>query len=897
MIENFAKTLKILTVLLISISNKSLATRYYVNINNPTPGAGTSWASAFTDLNQGLAAATGVFDQLWVAQGIYKPTTTTNRAATFSILGNQTIYGGFVGNETAYTQANPAAYPTILSGDIGIPGDATDNSYHVVTYTSASYSNLTMDGFIITGGNANQGYPAITTPSPDNTGGGFLELETNGYMTSASLSHCTFTSNFAVYGGGFGAYGDASTTFYGIVYCSFTNNTSWSGGGVASLGFNVNWSNSRIDMCTFINNISVGNLGSAITTMNTNGTAGYAMLTQVTNCVLYDNPQPQLYNQSAAGTGSLQVYTSIIWSSLAPYPGPVYTGNSVLLDYNDLDLVTPISSNLDVDPQFTSPATGDFHTPHCSPLVDQGFTTAGFNIGTTDPDGNPRLLGPKTDIGLYESQLPPYPTVTNVTYCQYATAVPLTATALAGNTLLWYTVSTGGTGSATAMTPSTATASGFPTYYYVSQVDPQGCEGPRYPISVKINAAATVPTATSPVSYCQNAAAAALTATGTDLLWYTAATGGTGDPTAPTPSTTSVGTTTYYVTQTPASSCESGRTPITVTIGSSATAPTASPVSYCQNAVALPLTATGSNLLWYTAATGGTGASAGPIPSTTSAGSIAYYVTQTPASGCESGRTEVDVTIKPAPSAAFTSSSPCEGNASTIAATTTTADSYIWDFGSGAVVTGSGAGPYEVTWSASNAYLVTLTTSFGGCQGQSQQLVMVNPNPKVAIAPLTVPLCQGNAISLEASGASSYQWSPATDLSNPAIANPVALLQNNIQYTVTGTDGNGCSAIAQISLNISPDCLAYYLPNAFTPNGDGKNDEFRVKTGDVPKSFTLMVFNRYGGKVFESSNVTSGWNGTVGGNTAPTGTYIYTLLATTSAGTVVRKQGTVTLVR
>ena len=811
MIAHFGRTLKLLILLLLSLSCKSFATIYYVNINNSTPGSGLTWATAFNDLNQALAIYSSG-DQIWVAKGTYYPTTTTDRTATFTITNYLSLYGGFNGTETAATMANPTANPTILSGDIGIPGNAADNSYHVVTFTyPPTGSGLTMDGFTITGGNANQGYPASTTPAAANTGGGFLELSVNNQMQSATISHCTFTANFAVYGGGFGAYGDgnSSGTAYGIVYCTFTNNTAFAGGGVASLGYNNDYSVSGIDMCVFIANNSANNQGSAIATTFTNGPTG-VMLTTVTNCVFYNDPQPQLYNQATNGSGSLQLYTSIIWTSGAPYTGPLSAGNSLVIDMCDVDLATPDGSNLDVDPQFNNPAAGDFHTPHCGPLVDQGFTTAAFNIGTTDPDGNPRLLGPKTDIGLYESQIPPAPTGPNVTYCLNAVASPLTAT-------------------------------------------------------------------------------------GANLLWYTTI-GGTGSATAPTPVTSGIGSTDYYVTQTPAGSCESTPTTVTVTINPGATAPTATSPMYCQNAVAVPLTATGANLLWYTTI-GGTGSATAPTPVTSGIGSTDYYVTQTPAGSCESTPTTITVVVNPAPSAEFTWSTPCEEKATTINAVSTTADQYTWDFGNDASVTGSGAGPYEVTWATSNTYTVALTTTAGGCQGQTQHLITVNPNPNVGIAAITVPLCQGNNISLEASGASSYQWSPATGLSNADIFNPVALLQSDIQYTVTGTDDNGCSATAQVTLEIGPDCSAYYIPNAFTPNGDGKNDEFHVMTADIPRSFTLIVFNRFGGKVFESANVGDGWNGSIGGNPASTGTYVYIMQATTSAGAIVKKQGTIMLIR
>ncbi|HMD00537.1 MAG TPA: fibronectin type III domain-containing protein, partial [Ferruginibacter sp.] len=135
----------------------------------------------------------------------------------------------------------------------------------------------------------------------------------------------------------------------------------------------------------------------------------------------------------------------------------------------------------------------------------------------------------------------------------------LTAT---GSNLLWYTVATGGTGSSTAPTPSTATVGS--TTYYVSQ-STTGCESPRASITVTVSALAAPPTVSSPVTYCQNAAAVALTATGNSLKWYTIPTGGTGSTTAPTPSTSTAGSTNYYVSQ--SNGCGEGpRATITVVV-------------------------------------------------------------------------------------------------------------------------------------------------------------------------------------------------------------------------------------------------------------------------------------------------------------------------------------------
>lgn len=170
------------------------------------------------------------------------------------------------------------------------------------------------------------------------------------------------------------------------------------------------------------------------------------------------------------------------------------------------------------------------------------------------------------------------------------------------------------------------------------------------------------------VTYCQNDVPAQLTATasGTNSLhWFTDATGGTELTEAPTPTTTTVGTQTYYVSQ-KFFNCESPRAAITVTVNPLPAAPAVADVEYCQNATASPLTATpdaGSTLVWYTVANGGTPLAGTPTPVTTATGSTIYYVSQQNAQGCEGARAAITVTVNPliTPETDFTLPSPvCE---------------------------------------------------------------------------------------------------------------------------------------------------------------------------------------------------------------------------------------------
>lgn len=206
-------------------------------------------------------------------------------------------------------------------------------------------------------------------------------------------------------------------------------------------------------------------------------------------------------------------------------------------------------------------------------------TTSPYSYIWTNPSAGSHTIGviatsavPTASIKVTETitvnALPAAPTVTTpITYCQGATATSLTAT---GTSLKWYTVSSGGTSSTTAPTPTTSAAG--TTTYYVSQTT-GSCEGPRASIAVTVNTAPAKPTVTTPISYIQNTTASALTATGTALKWYTTASGGTGSSSAPTPSTTTVGTINYYVSQTVAS-CESPRETISVIVSGSTVTPT-----------------------------------------------------------------------------------------------------------------------------------------------------------------------------------------------------------------------------------------------------------------------------------------------------------------------------------
>ena len=140
--------------LLETLESRLLLTTYYVDINATRPGVhdGLSWPGAYTSLQSVLPLAT-TGDTVLVADGTYKPTTTTDRSKTFALRNGVTLLGGYAGyGAPVPSSRDPVLYPTILSGEIGSAATTADNSYHIMVLASGP---ATIDGFTFSGGNAN----------------------------------------------------------------------------------------------------------------------------------------------------------------------------------------------------------------------------------------------------------------------------------------------------------------------------------------------------------------------------------------------------------------------------------------------------------------------------------------------------------------------------------------------------------------------------------------------------------------------------------------------------------------------------------------------------------------------------------------------------------------------
>lgn len=227
-----------------------LGNRWFVNDDAAGADNGNSWADAFTDLQSALAAATEG-DQIWVAEGLYKPAAPNGSpAATFLIDKNIRLYGGFAGTETMLAQrGNPADHPAVLSGDLNgddVADDFTanrnDNVMTVVTVDAGITRETVIDGFTISNGQAD-GSGANT--SPNRNGGGL-------YAAGAPLlTACVFEQNYAGFYGGGAYFNYTGTQELVISACSFSKNKAVRGGGL-----NIENSHCRVSDCTFRSNLA-----------------------------------------------------------------------------------------------------------------------------------------------------------------------------------------------------------------------------------------------------------------------------------------------------------------------------------------------------------------------------------------------------------------------------------------------------------------------------------------------------------------------------------------------------------------------------------------------------------------------------------------------------------------
>ena len=399
---------------------------------------GTSWVNAFTDLQDALQAAVAP-QQIWVAGGLYKPTSTTDRTIFFDIKSGVHLFGGFAGNETDLDQRVATNPTSILSGDLlgnddvdllgvrrsfasGLDDPKTiDNSFHVVACKGiTSITNL--DGFTITAGHAND------ESGIHGSGGGIIIYECG---QNLRMSNIQFIGNSAYNGGAIYNQGSSPMMMNLTIH---KNHAFTSGGGI----FNATNSNPTIRETSIRGNLAVYG----------GGIYNYMNSITIANSLFSGNVATQaggaVYNYFSPGE-YVNVTIAGNFSGLPDSGGGTYNlgtaakvkfVNSILYgnlptQYTNAEAVMSVSysaiqggysgvGNISSDPLFINPITaqntastgGDFHLSPFSPCVDTGFNDA-VQIPILyryDLDGNQRIFdgdrdGVGTvDMGAYEIQ-------------------------------------------------------------------------------------------------------------------------------------------------------------------------------------------------------------------------------------------------------------------------------------------------------------------------------------------------------------------------------------------------------------------------------------------------------------------------------------------------------------
>jgi len=307
-------------------------------------GDGSSWLSPM-DLK--TAMDTAIFsDQIWVAAGTYKPTDNGDRSISFDLKKDVRLYGGFSGNESSIEERNWHLNKTILSGDIGVEGDNTDNSYHVVHGFGSSELPITettvFDGFVVEYGNS------------DDDGGGL-------YLRHASpfVKNVWFRDNYAAKDGGAVYTDNASVPQFS--QSIFDNNEAGDNGGAVA-------SRAALDFvaCVWYSNFASDRSGAIYPEYNT--TVKNSIFSKNTAGNYDDN-----YNRSDV-TCYHSISESISWRN----------------------------GNIHKDPQLVDPENGNFFLQSGSPAINAGDNQYVADVLLNDFTGLNRTFGENVDIGAFE---------------------------------------------------------------------------------------------------------------------------------------------------------------------------------------------------------------------------------------------------------------------------------------------------------------------------------------------------------------------------------------------------------------------------------------------------------------------------------------------------------------
>jgi gliding motility-associated-like protein len=419
---------------------------------------------------------------------------------------------------------------------------------------------------------------------------------------------------------------------------------------------------------------------------------------------------------------------------------------------------------------------------------------------------------------------------------------------------------TGGAGpytyvwNATSTTDS-ATGLGAGTYR-VTITDANGCIKIDSAV-VGANSAPSAPTITGgPLTFCLGDSVVLTSSATTGNTWSTGAT---------TQSITVYNSGTITVTQTAGACTSPPSAAVTITVNPIPSTPSISasgPLTFCPG---------GSVVLTSSAATGNVWSTTATTQSITATTSGSYTVSVI-LNGCPSlpsAPVSVTVLSNPTPHITTTASAVCPGDLVTLDVTTPGATSYAWDGNTAAASIQVPAGTYSAT------------VTVNGCQGTDVITIGLLPVLGQLVIKDSFLVCIGDTVKLDATTAeaTSYHWTSTTGLNETT---PIVYIEADTAHP----DGmyyvdvsNSCGALGDTIQIVFQACdCKMVMGNAFSPNGDGKNETYGPNfLCREPKALTMRIYNRWGQTVFETSDLVGRWDGTFKGEAQPDGVYTYTI--------------------
>lgn len=266
--------------------------------------------------------------------------------------------------------------------------------------------------------------------------------------------------------------------------------------------------------------------------------------------------------------------------------------------------------------------------------------------------------------------------------------------------------------------------------------------------------------------------------------------------------------------------------------------------------------------------------------------------------GCQSDTTNHTFAFNEKPAISMSFNDACQLTPVDFTASENSAlgiSSWAWNFGDGGTASGN---PVQHTYSGGNNYPVKLVAKAGnGCNSDTlnNTIIIYATN---AFAGNDITTASGQPVQLQATGGISYEWTPASGLSNPFIANPVATLTGNrvFTYVVKAYTPLGCETYDTINIQVY-EVPEIYLPGAFTPGGNTVNNIYRALPVGIKDFRYLKIFNRYGQEIFFTTNAQVGWDGTFKGKAQASGVYVVIASGIDYRGNVIDRQTSFVLIR